>query len=124
MNKVTDPNRLGDVAEYYAVTFLWDLGYEVYHNCGCTGPVDLIAMDKDGKILLIDVKTERDNHGSGYSNTNSVTEAQKKLGVQILAFNPITRKLRFLKHRHETGHIGYRDEQPPQFDLDLCDAGC
>ena len=37
------------MAEYYAVTWLWDNGYEVFRNCGCTGSVDLIARDLKGK---------------------------------------------------------------------------
>ena len=53
----TQDNRKGDMAEFYAVTWLWDNGYEVFKNCGCTGPVDLIAT-KDGKTTLIDVKTK------------------------------------------------------------------
>ena len=52
-----DSSRKGDMAEYYAVTWLWDNGYEVFKNCGCTGLVDLIARDKKGKTILIDVKT-------------------------------------------------------------------
>ena len=49
-------NRKGDLAEFYAVTWLWDKGYEVFKNCGCSGPIDLIAT-KDGKMTYIDVKT-------------------------------------------------------------------
>ena len=26
----TDPNRIGDIAEHYAITYLWDSGYNVY----------------------------------------------------------------------------------------------
>ena len=48
--KHIEVNRKGDIAEYYAVTWLWDEGYEVFKNCGCTGEVDLIAI-KDEKIL-------------------------------------------------------------------------
>jgi hypothetical protein len=36
MEKVTDPNRIGDIAEFYAVTWLWDNGYEVFVNSGST----------------------------------------------------------------------------------------
>ena len=53
----TDPNRIGDIAEHYAITYLWDSGYNVYKNCGCTGPVDLVAMTPEGKIILVDVKS-------------------------------------------------------------------
>ena len=44
---VDSPSRTGDFSEYYAVTWLWDSGYEVFVNAGCTGPIDLIAY-KDG----------------------------------------------------------------------------
>ncbi len=87
--------RKGDFAEYYAVTWLWDNGYEVFQNSGCTGPVDMIAMDKKGNTMLIDVKT-------GYKNTGSVhgrTKRQKKLGVQYLVFNVETRELKFMEHQ-------------------------
>ena len=39
--KPNDSSRKGDLAEYYAVTWLWDNGYEVFRNTGCTGPIDL-----------------------------------------------------------------------------------
>ena len=39
-------SRKGDFAEFYAVTWLWDQGYDVFKNCGCDGMVDLIAWDK------------------------------------------------------------------------------
>ena len=50
------------MAEFYAVTWLWDNGYEVFQNSGCTGPVDMIALDKKGKVVLIDVKTTHTNN--------------------------------------------------------------
>ena len=98
----TEQSRKGDFAEYYAVTWLWDNGYEVFQNCGCTGPIDMIAMDKKGSTLLIDVKTEGlddprcDN--SAYVVKHIRTKVQKKLGVILLGFNPITRALRFVHH--------------------------
>ena len=45
MHHLDSPNRTGDIAEHYAVTWLWDNGYEVFKNCGCTGPIDIIAKD-------------------------------------------------------------------------------
>jgi len=90
-----DPNRVGDLAEHYAITWLWDNGYHVFKNCGCTGPVDIVALDPDGKIALIDVKSYKD------SRLSSKTDLQKKLGVQYLHYNSETRKCRFVKHRNE-----------------------
>ena len=55
-----DPSRIGDLAEHYAITWLWDNGYHVFKNCGCTGPVDIVALDPEGNITLIDVKSYKD----------------------------------------------------------------
>lgn len=83
-------SRKGDFAEYYAITWLWDNGYEVFPNAGCNGPVDIIAL-KDGEVTLIDVKTNR-----AKANRN---KEQKELGVVFVAFEPETRKLRWVDHR-------------------------
>ena len=98
------PSRVGDIAEYYAVTWLWDNGYEVFLNSGSTGPVDLIAMDKDGNSILIDVKTMQKDYRTPnniYTHRNVRNKVQKDLGVQIVSFNPETRKLNFVNHREE-----------------------
>jgi Holliday junction resolvase-like predicted endonuclease len=93
----TDPNLIGDMSEYYAVTWLWDNGYLVYKNAGCTGPVDLVAM-KGSEVILIDVKTTRTAHNAASYRT----DLQKELGVVILEYNADTRKLRFKEHRDVT----------------------
>jgi Holliday junction resolvase-like predicted endonuclease len=119
---VNDSNRLGDLAEYYAVTWLWDQGYEVFRNCGCTGAIDLIAMDKEGKIILIDVKTMNIVAEKGvYRIGTKRSDRQKELGVQFLGFIEETRQLRFIEHHDETTYTGHRNEQHPQQDLVLCD---
>lgn len=99
---LTDRNRLGDLAEYYAVTWLWDEGYEVFKNAGCSGLIDLIAYNKETEdILLIDVKTvqEDNRRGAAPSVKNTLTKQQREKGVRVLSFNPWTRKLKFVKHR-------------------------
>ena len=96
MKRIEDTNRKGDMAEYYAVTWLWDNGYEVFKNCGCTGIVDLIAM-KDGEITLIDVKTLKPKRNQGGVGPRS--KKQKEQNVRFLGFNADTRKLRFVEHR-------------------------
>ncbi len=90
-------SRKGDLAEYYAVTWLWDNGYEVFPNAGSTGPVDIIAV-KNNEVIMIDVKTFRqgDSKASGQR-----TKKQKELGVRFLGFNTKTRGLRFVEHRNE-----------------------
>ena len=88
-----EPNRVGYMAEHYAITWLWDKGYHVFKHSGCTGPVDIIAMKPNGEIILIDVKSYKDGRLSAKTMT------QKKLGVQYLHYNSETRKCRFVGHR-------------------------
>jgi Holliday junction resolvase-like predicted endonuclease len=92
--KVTDPNRLGDIAEHYVVTWLWDEGYEVFTNAGCTGLVDMIAV-KNGVPVYIDVKARNTDSDSGYRRSDD----QKKLRVQIVEFNGKKRKCRWVEHQ-------------------------
>jgi hypothetical protein len=127
-NTHMSPSRAGDFTEYYAVTWLWDQGYEVFKNCGCDGPVDLIARAEDGTIILIDVKTYRKSTGSksvtSFRKTGDRTERQIEMGVQILGFDPRDRKCYFVEHRDEATYSRYRDEQQPQLDLAGSDTGC
>ena len=101
MKPIKDSNRKGDFAEYYAVTWLWDNGFEVFQNSGCTGPIDMIAVDKKGMATYIDVKTihvgPKTEPHRGCKKTR--TKIQKKLGVKILGFNPDTRELHFIGHK-------------------------
>lgn len=93
-------NRNGDMAEHYAITWLWDNGYEVFKNAGCTGIVDLIAMDREGNTMKVDVKSDTwSNVMKKKVHKNSRSQLQKDMGVQIVSYNPDTRKLRFVKHR-------------------------
>jgi len=94
-------SRKGDFAEYYAITWLWDNGYEVFHNAGGSGPIDMVAI-KDGEVTLIDVKTlYTDNPNTASTSASSPrTQEQKNLGVVLLGFAPETRKLRWINH-HE-----------------------
>jgi|TARA_R110000744_G_scaffold366491_1_gene475564 Holliday junction resolvase-like predicted endonuclease len=101
-NKKHCDSRKGDLAEYYAVTWLWDEGYEVFKNCGCTGTADLIAM-RDKEIILIDVKTAQPQRhkkiGNNFTKCCSRTKEQVEEGIQLLQFNAVDRSLYFTKHR-------------------------
>jgi Holliday junction resolvase-like predicted endonuclease len=88
-----DPSRIGDLAEHYAITWLWDLGYHVFKNCGCTGPIDIVALDPEGNATFIDVKSYKD------SRLSAKTSIQKELNVQYVHYNSNTRKCRFVRHR-------------------------
>ena len=99
MKHTESPSRKGDLAEYYAVTWLWDNGYEVFQNAGCNGPIDMIAMDNKGKIILIDVKTAQSDTPRVPKGKKGRTKNQIKLGVRVLLFNPSSRDLRFVEHK-------------------------
>ena len=90
---LTSPSRLGDLAELYAMTWLWDQGFEVFYNAGSSGAIDIVGI-KDEEVYLFDVKTARRSNG-----ISKRTDLQKELGVQFILFNPNTRKLRLMKHR-------------------------
>lgn len=104
-NDEMSKNRKGDFAEMYAVTWLWDQGYEAFRNYGSDGPVDIIVWDKKtGEFILVDVKTGRPQSRSKTDNNytdlpGQRTEKQKQLGVQLLGFNPSTRKCWWVEHR-------------------------
>ena len=106
INNRHSSSRKGDLAEYYAVTWLWDKGYEVFPNAGCSGPVDMIAT-KNGKVTLIDVKTfhargdhQRADIARGVNLTGGKrSKEQIEAGVKLLGFNPVTRQLRFVEHK-------------------------
>lgn len=90
---ITDSSRLGDIAEHYVVTWLWDEGYEVFKNAGCTGCIDMIAV-KNGVPVFIDVKSKNSEKDWGHKRT----EQQKKLRVHIIEFNAKERKCRWVDH--------------------------
>ena len=95
--KLTSKTRMGDIAEHYAITWLWDEGFEVFSNSGGSGAIDIVAI-KDGEVYLFDVKTLTFHRGI-YMIKTSRTKQQIEMGVQLLSFNPKTRKLRLVKHR-------------------------
>tara|TARA_R100001377_G_scaffold20924_1_gene11029 strand:- start:565 stop:882 length:318 start_codon:yes stop_codon:yes gene_type:complete len=97
------PSRKGDMAEYYAVTWLWDNGYEVFKNCGCDGFIDLVVRDPKGNIKLIDVKSARRDYRTEdtYTSRTTRTKKQIKADVQYLLFMPDTRKLRWVNHEEK-----------------------
>ena len=96
-------SRKGDFAELYAVTWLWDQGYEVFRNYGSDGMVDMIAWHKEtNEFILVDVKTVRGDPrypNASRSNNYGRTPEQKAKGVRILKFDPQTRNLQFTEHR-------------------------
>ena len=101
LTKEHSKSRKGDLAEYYAVTWLWDNGYEVFKNCGCDGMIDFVVRDPKGNIKLVDVKTfskDKRNKKIYLTTLPKRTDAQKEAGVEYLGFRPDNRKLRWVNH--------------------------
>ena len=71
---------LGTKNELIAAAWLISQGYEVFRNLSPVGPVDLIAMQKDGKIIKIDVKTALPNERYTYR----LSRVQIMLNVHML----------------------------------------
>jgi len=94
------PSRIGDMSEYYSVTWLWDQGYEVFKNAGSSGMVDMIAWEPEtNEIILIDVKTTRGT--ITLPKPAGRTGKQKNNGVRLLEYNADTRHLKFTRHKDE-----------------------
>jgi len=94
-------SRKGDLAEHKAVTWLWEQGYEVFLNCGCSGPIDIVAY-KDGECTLIDVKTTqkelRANKGVWRIGAKR-TEEQKEKGIVFLSYIPEAGDFYWINHK-------------------------
>ena len=73
-----DRKHIGAHSELIASSWLLKQGYEVFRNVSQHGVVDIIAM-KDGKTMLLDVKSASPN-----AMPKSITEEQDRLGVKIL----------------------------------------
>jgi hypothetical protein len=78
----------GVVSELKATEILLKHGLLVYKNVSPNGLVDLIAMDEEGNLFLIDVKTisfrKKYKMPSRKEIRRSPTPAQKKLGVILM----------------------------------------
>ena len=97
--KAENSSRIGDIAEFYAVTWFWDQGYEVFLNPGSSGMADMVIYN-DGKTTLIDIKhLRRDPRKDNWYVKNARTSKQKEHGVQLVGFHPETRKCRFVEHQ-------------------------
>ena len=80
-------HKKGFTSHLYAIQYLTKLGYWVFDNISKQGPCDLMAMNEEGNILLVDVKsTSKRKSGThaGYFIKRAPSELQKKIGIRIL----------------------------------------
>ena len=74
----------GDRAELIAQEFFIEKGFYVFNNISQHGPVDMAVMDKDGNIMLVDVKALSLRTKNGWKVNRTPTKEQAKLGVQLV----------------------------------------
>ena len=85
----------GTVGEYEAIAKLTREGYYVAKSCDPACPFDIVIVDKNGKIQLIDIKTNtyykkfrgkklKDKPKGSYKIHRSPTKQQKKLGIKLM----------------------------------------
>ncbi len=85
----------GTVGEYEAIARLTREGYYVAKSCDPACPFDIVIVDKNGKIQLIDIKTNtfsknkkgkslKDKPKGSYKIHRSPTKQQKKLGIKLM----------------------------------------
>ncbi len=85
----------GTVGEYEAIAKLTREGYYVAKSCDPACPFDIVIVDKNGKIQLIDIKTNtyrknkkgkslKDKHKGSYKIHRSPTKQQRKLGIKLM----------------------------------------
>ena len=83
----------GDRAELIAQEFFIEKGFYVFNNISQHGPVDMAIMDKEGHIMLIDVKALSLRTKNGWKVNRVPTEEQSKLGVQLIFVNLDTKEV-------------------------------
>lgn len=114
MSKDLETNRIGDLTEHRAITWLLEQGWEVFRNTGRTGPVDMVGIDQKGNTVLLDIKTHRPDTSPQAGHMRS--DLQKEWGVCILEYNPADETFKFVRHKDGSGYR-HRDESKTQLDL-------
>ena len=85
----------GTVTEYETIANLTRQGYYVAKSCDPACPFDIVIVDKNGKIQLIDIKTNtyrknnkgkslKDKPKGSYKINRSPTKQQKQLGIKLM----------------------------------------
>ena len=78
----------GVVSELKATQFLIKNGFLVFNNTSPNGLIDIIAVNDEGKVFLIDVKTITHRKKYKYPSKKEInrcpTSDQKKMGVIIM----------------------------------------
>jgi len=85
----------GTVGEYESIAEYTRQGYWVAKSCDPSCPFDIVIVDRNGKIQLIDIKTNtfrkhkkgkslKDKPKGSYKIHRSPTKEQKRLGIKLM----------------------------------------
>ena len=85
----------GTVGEYESIARLTKQGFFVAKSVDPACPFDIVIVDRNGKIQLIDIKTNtfrkhkkgkslKDKPKGSYRISRSPTKLQKKLGIKLI----------------------------------------
>ena len=87
-NLLNQKHATGVISELKATQFLIKNGFLVFTNTSPNGLIDIIAVNDDGDVFLIDVKTITHRKKYKYLSKKEInrcpTKNQKKMGVIIM----------------------------------------
>ena len=72
------------VAELKAIKILTKQGYWCARSLAPQSPFDIVAVDKKGKIRLIDVKTKSFRKANNWKINRSLSQQQKDLNIELM----------------------------------------
>ena len=87
-NLLNQKHATGVISELKATQFLIKNGFLVFTNTSPNGLIDIIAVNDDGDVFLIDVKTITHRKKYKYPSKKEInrcpTSNQKKMGVIVM----------------------------------------
>ena len=100
MKFILDIHVKGKEAENLAQIYFLKKGYHVFNNVSQQGCIDMVVVNDKNETMKIDVKSDTWSAIMGKKvHKNSRSREQIDMNVQVISYNPDTRKLRFIKHR-------------------------
>ena len=74
----------GMVAELKAIKILTKQGYWCARSLDPQSPFDIVAVDKKGKVRLIDVKVNSYRKANNWRINRSLSQQQKDLNIELM----------------------------------------
>jgi len=83
-NHNLNKSQKGFIGEYKAIIDLTKQGYHVAKAVDPQCPFDLVAVDKNGNVRLIDVKSNSYRKKNNWRINRGLSDKQKKLKIELL----------------------------------------